>query len=648
MAEEHQIEARILLRYDTYSNWMNSTTILKQGEAAIAVIPRVYNIAGTDTHPDNTPPAVGIKIGDGYNYFSDLPWVQGVAADVYNWAKQSTKPIYDASEITNLDTYIAAHGGGSGGGEGSVTIQAKEYQLVRGTDDNINKYYLQSRTALDGDWIVDTTHYIDLNDLNEISTWIGSAIEDYWTLDGYVNDKINTKINALDYSDSDDYEQVVVAVSQNNGLINVQKATLNMNRIEGLLPVSQGGTGLKRLEPDEVLIGNGINAVKTKPVINVIEDNSNLVTAHAVVSYVTNATAGLTGAMHYIGEATVDMTNSNGKSINPQIAGYNFSQAKPGDVVTFEAKEYVWEGSYWRLLGDEGSYAVKGSITDADIADEANISINKIHNLSSILDNKVDVIEGKSLTSNDFTNEYKQKLDNIEDNAQRNLIEHIYINGIEAIPTVIEGKDNSLSIRLSSLTPEEEEKLRGIESEAQVNKIEHIFLNENELPIKTVKSLSKSVQLELLEYTETEQQKLAGIANNAQVNTIESITVNGSVITPTQDKIVEITIPDHAEHANKIEKIYLNGVEQVPDSDKYVNIQIDESAVSFTVLKGARVPTGIPATPYEDIDLDETTKKLEFAKIAKTGWVYDIINTPASNTTDYLILRCGDSTTLVD
>jgi len=36
---EHQIETRILLRYDTYDNWMHSTVILKTGEAAIAAMP---------------------------------------------------------------------------------------------------------------------------------------------------------------------------------------------------------------------------------------------------------------------------------------------------------------------------------------------------------------------------------------------------------------------------------------------------------------------------------------------------------------------------------------------------------------------------------------------------------------------------------
>ena len=37
--------------------------------------------------PEHTPPAIGIKIGDGEHYFHELPWVQAVAADVFNWAK---------------------------------------------------------------------------------------------------------------------------------------------------------------------------------------------------------------------------------------------------------------------------------------------------------------------------------------------------------------------------------------------------------------------------------------------------------------------------------------------------------------------------------------------------------------------------------
>jgi len=91
-----------------------------------------------------------------------------------------------------------------------------------------------------------------------------------------------------------------------------------------------------------------------------------------IKAYVDNAVSGLTGAMHFIGEASV-VINPN-SSVDPRIGGYNFSQVQPGDVILYDAKEFVWTGSAWRLLGDEGSYAVRGSIVNADISDDANIA----------------------------------------------------------------------------------------------------------------------------------------------------------------------------------------------------------------------------------------------------------------------------------
>lgn len=648
---EHQIETRILLRYDTISNWLGSSLILKKGEAAVAAYPTRNTLNNTGATPENTPPAIGIKIGDGVHYFDELPWVQAVAADIYPWAKQVTKPIYDASEIVNLDTYISQHGGGSGGSGTS----GSDYRFTYNS--NTHKYVFQYYDSSLQAW-VNTDSEIDFSDIYEhvshLENWangsriIGPYLEQTLVLS--IRDEVLNQLEKLDVEDEAVPHEFVTQVTETNGKINVSRSALAASDItSGTLPVEFGGTGMSEIPTNEVLVGNNKGTFSTKPIVSrfVNGADTDLATIGAITEYVTSATAGLTGAMHFIGEATTIITNNS--SVDPQIDGYNFRQAEPGDVVLgINKEEYVWTGSNWRLLGDEGSYAVKGSITNADIADGAEINIGKIANLSNLLNTKVDKVEGKALSTNDFTTEYKQKLDDIEENAQRNLIEHIYINGTEAIPSVIDGKANSLAIRLSSLTPEEEEKLRGIEQNAQVNVIEHFFLNEDEIVPKTYKGLAKSVQLQLVEFTEEEKQKLADIQAGAQVNTIQSISVNGTAVSPTADKVVDIVIPDHAEHANKIEKIFLNGVEQVPDSDKYINIQIDESAVSFTVLKGARVPTGIPATPYEDIDLDETTKKLEFAKIAKTGWVYDIVNTPANNTTDYLILRCGDSTTLVD
>ena len=602
---EHMIETRILLRYDTFSNWMNSNTILMQGEIAVAVFPLANTLNRTDHIPVNTPPAVGIKVGDGRHYFDELPWLQGIAADVYSWAKSSTKPTYSASEIIGLANYIEQYSSSSTG------INASAYRIIYNS--STEKYILQYQDVTTQEWI-DTTGEIDFSAINlrvsHLENWANgstssSAIGTLEPLVLTIRDELFTQLNKINYNDIEEPNQFVTAVSQSNGKISVSRAALKASDIaSGILNVSQGGTGATSFTRGYALIGNDTSAITTKEIVSTIySDSTNaLPTAGAVVRYVDNATAGLSGAMHYIGDATVTITPNSG--VNPQIDGYNFSKAQPGDVVLYDAKEFVWTGSYWRLLGDEGSYAVKGSITDADIAEEAAISQSKIDGLIAALANKVNIEVGKGLSSNDYTSEEKYKLGNIEEEAQRNIIEHIYVNGTEVLPSIIENNPNSVGFRVSALTPEEEEKIGGIEAGAQVNKIEHIFLNSTELNIGTIKDLPKSVNIVLNEFTDAEKNKLADIEALAQVNRIESIVIND--------------------------------VAYQPDANKSVNITIDEAALNLEVIKGARVPKG---GLYEDVDITQD-KKLELSRIAKTGNIDDIVQTPYT----YVILDCGSST----
>jgi hypothetical protein len=66
--------------------------------------------------------------------------------------------------------------------------------------------------------------------------------------------------------------------------------------------------------------------------------------------------------------------------------------------------------------------------------------------LDTTFNTKVDKVEGKSLTSNDFTDELKQKLDEIEEGAQRNSIEHILVNGNEVPPAIINSLDRAVDL----------------------------------------------------------------------------------------------------------------------------------------------------------------------------------------------------------
>ena len=307
---EHTIETRILLRYDTLSNWMTSTVILKPGEAAIATSTFDYTIENTNHRPNNTPPAIGIKIGDGYHYFSELPWVQAVAGDVYSWAKQQSKPTYNASEIQGLTSLIQQYienAGGGGGGTGPVTVEARSYRLVQGTGANSSKYYLQSKGANDDDWITDELHYVDLGQLAAVLEWLNPGIEDYWTITGFTVDKINARLQQLDYTDNPPANTVVTAVNQTDGKISVTHGQIGAGAIDGVIDVAHGGTGTDTLEYDSILVGNGTNHILTRPIETVLTKNNNFATNRAIINYIDNATAGLTGAMHFIGEATEEL-----------------------------------------------------------------------------------------------------------------------------------------------------------------------------------------------------------------------------------------------------------------------------------------------------------------------------------------------------
>lgn len=90
----------------------------------------------------------------------------------------------------------------------------------------------------------------------------------------------------------------------------------------------------------------------------------------ATTAFVKNSIASLSTAMHFIGKATVAITD--GSTTNPTITGYDFTaDRKPGDVIVDKdnAYEYVWtyEGK-WERLGPDGSYKVTQSAVDTGAA----------------------------------------------------------------------------------------------------------------------------------------------------------------------------------------------------------------------------------------------------------------------------------------
>ena len=125
--------ARLKLKYDTYSNWTTNNPVLLAGEAAVAVVPAATGAVAQE-------PAVLIKIGDGSKHFNELSFISSKAADVYDWAKAATKPTYEASEISGLSDYIS----------GKVQDTDTQYK-IEADSGNARKFYLYSK-PLNGSW----------------------------------------------------------------------------------------------------------------------------------------------------------------------------------------------------------------------------------------------------------------------------------------------------------------------------------------------------------------------------------------------------------------------------------------------------------------------------------------------------------------
>lgn len=385
---------RLQLKYDTYKNWTTNNPVLLAGEAAVCVVP-------ADSNTGLNEPAVLMKIGDGTSKFNQLSWISGLAANVAPNLIGSS-PTLPATSITGLEDFIA----------GEIQDTNTTYQLVRVSD---TSFKLQSKENASASWVdvstINITYTLTEGTANGtvafngtdvavhglgsaaytessaydaagaaagVQTALTGTAEDTasdLTLNGlkkYVDQEVTSAvadaaseaqdlINALDNAGQTcTTGEVVSSVSQTNGVIAVTKKSLTEADIPALSigKITDLQTTLNGKQ-DTIVFNTAYNASTNKA---------------ATMTDVQNAVAGLSGAMHYVGESTTDPSTG-----TATVEGHE--DWVSGDVVTYQSKEYVYDGENWRELGDESSYAIKGSIVDADIAANANIAQSKIANL---------------------------------------------------------------------------------------------------------------------------------------------------------------------------------------------------------------------------------------------------------------------------
>lgn len=411
--ESNRLNTRILLKYDTYANWTANNPVLLAGEVAIATIesgnPQTVNPNGIQT------PQILIKVGNGTSNYNDLKFVSGLAADVYSWAKASEKPTYSASEISGLSDYIATAGDTN-----------TEYKLVT-VDAETYKYKLQTRAYAGGkwgEWIDVENGALDLSAIDTRLDTAESNISDnaaaIATLKaaadqtGSVLNTVNTKIQTLDANVSQEAgsDGLALNVVEVDGVITSVSGSIKTNTYDayGSAAAVQGETSktvkdvedaaaaaksaadaAKKAADDEaaarVAAIQGLNYTEyvagndsgsTISFVGTISEADGIVSATkrdlvfqssydpstnkaATMADITGAVADLNGAMHFEGVSTSDPIE-NGVTIN----GKPDYVAAAGDVVIYGIKEYVYDGSKWVELGDEGSAAAQIQALDVD------------------------------------------------------------------------------------------------------------------------------------------------------------------------------------------------------------------------------------------------------------------------------------------
>lgn len=139
-----KLQTRILNKISTWTEWESVKTTFKplRGEICIVEIPSGTASTGL------TPPATGIKVGDGQHFFGELPWIQAVAGDVTAWCKENM------ADFDKFKTQVAAAVADSEGGLqdaiDGLGQRITNLEATVNTGDNSNAKLRQAITAVDG------------------------------------------------------------------------------------------------------------------------------------------------------------------------------------------------------------------------------------------------------------------------------------------------------------------------------------------------------------------------------------------------------------------------------------------------------------------------------------------------------------------
>ena len=403
-------QTRIQLKYDTYANWSTNNPVLKAGEMAIATV------AAGEQEMSNLPNIV-LKVGDGVHPYNELNFVSALAADVHKWAKEKTKPVYAASEITGLADYIA---------ERSDFDTDTQYRLVA-VSGATYKYQLQSRAYANGawgEWANVDGQVIDFSGADTRLKSLEDTVDGLTGASGGIQGAIDTAIQGLNSTKSQaaGADGLALEVVQENGLIKSISGSIAAGTYDAagaaqgvkdeLNPliaaakaqadkgVTDAAAAKKAADDASAKVDDSIHSLDytayaageatgtTVSFVGTISETDGVISAEkrdlvfasaynpetnkaATVADITTAVADLNGAMHYVGKK---------EKLPTDVSGY-----KAGDVIIVNTKEYVFDGTKFDELGDEGAIGAALAGLHGESTNTAGKTVKKVTQTNGVV-----------------------------------------------------------------------------------------------------------------------------------------------------------------------------------------------------------------------------------------------------------------------
>lgn len=547
MADKKQFNVRIQNKYSSFTEWYDANPTLLAGEPSFVVVP-------AETGAVTQEPAVLIKVGDGTTPWRDLPWVSAVAADVADWAKAAEKPEYTATEITGLADYIS----------GEIQDTNTKYKLEQdATDAHI---LILSAQEIGGDWaeVARITTADTVYDDAALIERIAALEANVGTTP--VEDQIDAKIEALDLANT--YEQKGAAAQ---ALIDA-KAHAD-GKDEAIAAAQKAGddaaAAVQALDEDLSPRVEALEGTVGDETEGLVKDVADLKAAvgdanSGLAQDVANLEAAIgdenSGLVKEV--ADVKTTADAAKEAAEQNAAALLTKAEQADLELLEGRVEAVEGELDTLVGEDTGKSIRviaaEELAAKLIAADAQESLDTLEEIAVwIQDHPEDAAD-----MNAAIVALQQQLTGID--AGEGTVKKYVDDAIAALAIGDYAKAADLTAAIGRIA-------------------------QNETDIADLKTRMEAAE-----------------GNLGDTNVIETVKVNGTALTPDENKAVDITVPTGA----------------LADKDEVAKEDLSEELAA---------------------ELDAKANTDDLAAVAVTGNINDLEQ--AEN--DYVVLFCGDASTLI-